>query len=118
MRFPYYDDLKIAHLFDTMNIRKNVTEKLWLIIDGVHDRDKIVKNCGEIEKSNHAMKNVFDRSNKNGGLNYNNIPWLLIEQHRNDVKEVVIRIKFPTGFASNINNILTMKGDFGGGENT
>jgi hypothetical protein len=29
MRFPYYEELKIAHLFDTMNIRKNVTETLW-----------------------------------------------------------------------------------------
>ena len=25
MRFPYYEDLKISHLFDTMHIKKNVT---------------------------------------------------------------------------------------------
>jgi len=60
------------------------------------------------------MKSVINRSNKNLGRNYNNIPWLLIEQQSNDVKEVVRRIKFPTGFASNINNILTKKGDFSG----
>jgi hypothetical protein len=26
--FPYYKDLKIVHLFDTMHIGKNVTETL------------------------------------------------------------------------------------------
>jgi hypothetical protein len=25
MRFPYYEEITIAHLFDTMHIRKNVT---------------------------------------------------------------------------------------------
>ena len=113
-RLPYYEDLKIAHLFDTMHVGKNVTETLWRTIDGAHDRDKIDKICADIEKSNHAMKSVIDRSNNNGGRNYNNIPWLLTEQQSNDVKEVVRRIKFPTGFASNINNILTKKGDFSG----
>ena len=29
MRFPYYEEIKIAHLFDTMHIGKNVTETLW-----------------------------------------------------------------------------------------
>ena len=29
MRFPYYGKLKIAHLFDTMHIGKNVIETLW-----------------------------------------------------------------------------------------
>ena len=29
MRFPYYEDLTIVHLFDTMHIGKNVTETLW-----------------------------------------------------------------------------------------
>jgi hypothetical protein len=53
------------------------------------------------------------RSNRDG-LDRNNLPWLLTKQQRNDVKEVSQRIKFPTGFASNINNILTKKGEFGG----
>ena len=29
MRFPYYEEIKIAHLFDTIHIGKNVTESLW-----------------------------------------------------------------------------------------
>ena len=41
-------------------------------------------------------------------------PWLLTEQQSNDVKEVIRRIKFPTGFSSNINNILMKKGEFCG----
>ena len=28
-RFPYYDHLQIDHMFDTMHIKKNVTETLW-----------------------------------------------------------------------------------------
>jgi hypothetical protein len=38
----------------------------------------------------------------------------LIEKQSNDVKEVIQRITFLIGFASNINNILTKKGEFGG----
>jgi hypothetical protein len=44
----------------------------------------------------------------------NNLPWLLTEQQSNGVKEVIQKIKFPTGFCSNIKNILTKKGEFGG----
>ena len=94
--------------------QEECAKTLWRTIDGAHDRDKIDKICADIEKSNHAMKSLIDRSNNNGGRNYNNIPWLLTEQQRNDVKEIVRRIKFPTGFSSNINNILTKKGDFSG----
>jgi hypothetical protein len=112
MRFPYYEELKIAHLFDTMHIGKNVTETLWRIIDGRRDKEKIVKICTDIQEANHAMRSVI-RSNRDG-LDRNNLPWLLTEQQSNDVKEVIQRIKFPTGFASNINNILTKKGEFGG----
>jgi len=61
------------------------------------------------------MRSVIRYSNRSDGvLDRNNLPWLLTEQQRNDVKEVIQRIKFPTGFASNINNILTKKGEFGG----
>jgi hypothetical protein len=52
------------------------------------------------------------RSNRDGDRN--KISWLLIEKQSNDVKEVIQRIKFPTGFASKLNNILLKKGEFGG----
>ena len=32
-RFPYYENLQIAHMFGTMHIRKNVVETLWRILD-------------------------------------------------------------------------------------
>jgi hypothetical protein len=38
-----------------------------------------------------------------------NLPWLLIAQENDVVKEVILKIKFLIGFASNINNILTKK---------
>jgi hypothetical protein len=58
---------------------------------------------------------VIQYSNRSDGvLDRNNLPSLLKEKQRNDVKEVIQRIKFPTGFASNIKNILTKKGEFGG----
>ena len=43
MRFPYYEEIKIAHLFDTMHIGKNVTETLWRIIDGRRDKKNLSK---------------------------------------------------------------------------
>ena len=43
LRFPYYEEIKIAHLFDKIHIEKNVTEMLWRIIDGRRDKEKIVK---------------------------------------------------------------------------
>lgn len=44
----------------------------------------------------------------------NSLPWLLTKQQSNIVKEAIWKIKFPTGFSSNINNILIKKGEFGG----
>jgi hypothetical protein len=74
-------------------------------------KKKIVKICTDIQEANHAMKNVI-YSNSNG--HRNSLPWLFTEQESNVVKEVIRKIKFPTGFASNIKNILTKKGEFGG----
>jgi hypothetical protein len=51
-------------------------------------------------------------SNNDGDKN--NLPWLLTEQQRNGVKEVIQKIKFPRGFCSTIKNILMKKGEFGG----
>jgi hypothetical protein len=59
MRFPYYEELKIAHLFDIMHIEKNVTKMLWRIIDGRRDKEKIVKICTDIQEANHAMRSVI-----------------------------------------------------------
>jgi hypothetical protein len=111
MRLPYYKDLKMVHLFDTMHIEKNVTKTLWRIIDGRRYKEKNVKNCNDIREANHAMQSVI-RSNNDG--DQNNLPWLLTEQQSNGVKEVVQKIKFATGFCLNIKNNLTKKGEFGG----
>ena len=52
--------------------------------------------------------------NSDGDQNISALLWLLIEKQNNDIKEVIPKIKFPTRFSSNINNILTKKGEFGG----
>ena len=57
-RFPYYENLQISHLFDTMHIRKNVTKMIWKILDGRTDKDKIGKNCSDIVEASHALKSV------------------------------------------------------------
>jgi len=46
--------------------------------------------------------------------NISTLPWLLKNQHSKNVKEVIEKIKFPTGFSSNIKNILTKKAKLGG----
>ena len=112
-RFPYYEHLKIAHLFDTMHIRKNVIEMIWRTLDGRSDKDKIGKICSDIAESNHAWQSVIISNAENGNRNIS-LPWLLMEQQSNAIKEVIYKIRFLTRFSSNIQNILTKKGDFGG----
>jgi hypothetical protein len=46
--------------------------------------------------------------------NISALPLSLIEKQSNAIKEVIRKNKFPTGFSSNINNILTKKGEFDG----
>ena len=44
-RFPYCEHLRIAHMFDTMHIEKNVAETLWQILDLKRER----KNCQNLQ---------------------------------------------------------------------
>ena len=77
--------------------------------------EKIVKICSDIHEANHAMKDNIEYLNNDGDqINIRSLPWLLSEQQSNAVKEVIHKMKFPIGFCSNIKNILTRKGDFGG----
>jgi hypothetical protein len=109
-RFPYFEYLQISHLFDTIHIGKNVTETLWRILDGRSDKEKIGKICSGIQKANHAMKNLI---NSNSDGHQDSLPLLFTELKINVVKEVIRKNKFPTRFSSNINNMLTKKGESG-----
>ena len=76
-RLSYYEHLPIVHLVDAMHMGKNVTETLWKILDGRHDKGKLVRICNEIDESNHVL-NFFLESNSNGNyINMSSIPWLL-----------------------------------------
>ena len=98
-----------------MHIGNNVAETLWWILDGRNDKEKIAKICNDIYESNHAMKYIIEHLNNDGDqINTRSLPWLLTEKQSNAVKEVIQKMKFPTGFCSKIKNILTRKGDFGG----
>ena len=112
-RFPYYEHLQISHLFDTMHFGKNVIYMIWQTLDGRSDKDKIQKICSDIAKANHTLESVIISNAENGNQNIS-LPWLLTEQQSNAIKEVIQKIRFSTGFSSNIQNILTKKGDFGG----
>ena len=111
-RFPYYENLQIAHLFDTMHIGKNVTETLWRLLELRREKDKVVKVCKDIQESNHAMKDTIQFHTNGEQVNINSIPWMFMEQQSNVVKEVMQKIKFPTRFCANLKNIITKKGDF------
>ena len=79
-----------------MHIGKNVTEIIWIILDGRTDKDKIGKICSDIAEANHTLQSVI---NSNVGEEYQNIislPWLLTEQQSNDIKEVIEKIRFST----------------------
>ena len=81
------------------------------MIDGRRDKEKIIKICRDIQESNHAIQSGI-LSNRNGVPN--SLPWLLTEHQSNVVQEVIRRIQIPIGFCSNINNIITKKGEFSG----
>jgi hypothetical protein len=97
-----------------MHIGKNVVEALWRILDGKNDKEKIVKIFSDIQESNHAMKYVIELNNDGDQINIISLLWLLTEQQSNVVREIIRKNKFPTGFCSNIKNILTKKVVFGG----
>jgi hypothetical protein len=86
---------------------------LWRILDGRHDKEIFSKICSDIQEVNHAMLNIIDL-NRTNGVDRNSLPWLFKEDESNVVKELIRKIRFPTGFASNIKNILIKKGEFGG----
>ena len=73
-RFPYYEDLQIVHLFDTMHIRKNVTEMIWRILDGRTHKDKIGKICSDIAEANHTMQSVINSNVKEEYRNIISLP--------------------------------------------
>ena len=82
------------HLFDAMHIGKNVTETLWKMLDGRRDREQIAKICTDIHESNHALKAFFE-SNSNGDcINTSALPWLLMEQKSDALKEVINKQNF------------------------
>ena len=94
-RLSYYEKLPIVHLFDPMHIGKNVAETLWKILDGRRDKDQIVKTCSDIEESNHAMKNGIRPNNNGDQIDTSALSWLLSEQQRNAIKEVIKKNDFP-----------------------
>ena len=112
--FAYYEHLRIAHLFDTVHIENNVAETLWRILDGRSNKEKIVKISNDIQEANHAMKDVIEFHRNGELINIKSIPWILMEQQSNAAKEVMQKIKFPTGLSVNMKNIITKKGDFAG----
>ena len=60
------------------------------------------------------MKYIIQFHSNRDQININSIPWILTEQPSNVVKEVMQKIKFPTGFCVNMKKIMTKKGDFVG----
>ena len=113
-RFPYYEHLWISHMFDTVHIGKNVTGALWKILDGRSEKEILVKICKDIQEGNHALKDIIQFHSCRDQININSLPWMLMEQQSNVVKEVIWKIKFPPGFCANMKNIITKKGDFVG----
>jgi hypothetical protein len=78
--FPYYENLQIVHLFDTVHIGKNIIELLWRILDGRTDQERIGKICCDIREANHALQSVIINSNGNGPKTNTSLPWLLTEK--------------------------------------
>ena len=101
-QLSYYEHLQIAHMFDTMDIRKNVAKTLWRIFNLRSNKEKNLKICNDIEEANHEMKDIILFHINEDQVNINSLPWMLTEQQSHVVKEVMRKNKFPTGFCSNM----------------
>ena len=77
------------HLFDAMHIGKNITETLWKILDGRHDKEKMVKICNDIDKYNHALKFSIESNSNGNRINTSVLPWLLMQQQTDAIFEVI-----------------------------
>ena len=73
----YYEHIQIAHLFDTIQIRKNVSRTLQRILDLRSDKEEIVKICNDIPEANHAMKDAIQLHRNRDKININSLPWFL-----------------------------------------
>jgi hypothetical protein len=85
-------------LFNKTYIGKNVTQLQWKILNGRNNRNKIGKVTSDIEESNTIQHLSHSYSDKL----LTNLPWLLIKQERNIVKDLIWKIEFPTSFDLNI----------------
>ena len=66
-----------------------------------------MKACKDIQEGNRATKDVIQFHSNGDQINIKSIPWMFMEQQSNVVKEVMWKIKFPTGFCANLKNIIT-----------
>ena len=55
------------------------------------------------------MKDVIQFHSNRDQININSITWIFTEKQSNVDKEVMQKIKFPTGFCVNLKNIITKK---------
>lgn len=62
------------------------------MIGGIKKKNSTIST--NIQKVNPAMKSVIWTNSVD--WDQNNLSWLLIDQQRNDVNDVIWRIKFPT----------------------
>ena len=60
------------------------------------------------------MKEIIQFHSNGYQININSLSFMLMEKQSNAVKQVMRKIKFPTGFCANMKNIITKKGDFVG----
>ena len=81
---------------------------IWCTLDGNYDKDKTGKICSDIAEANHALQSVIISNAGNGNQNIS-LPWSLMEQQSNAIKQVIQKIRFKTGFSSNIKKYINPK---------
>ena len=59
------------------------------------------------------MKDAIQFDSNGDQININSIPCMFTEQQSNVVKEVMHKIKFPTGFCAKLKNIIKKRGFVG-----
>ncbi|XP_057842572.2 uncharacterized protein LOC131051993 [Cryptomeria japonica] len=103
-KLDYYENLPIAHLFDTMHIGKNVAECLWKHLNGTNleAQIKLRKDLQVVS----VMPNMWLHENNS----YNHAPWTFTSKEKENIIDTMKSIRFPSGFGATLKNLFTRDG--------
>ena len=108
-QLPYYEDLPIVHMFDTMHIGKNVSSCLYNILfekSSTHGKPLNKLQVRMDLKEAGIMPHLWPYDDGN----FVDDPWSLTKEGKGHMIKSIKSVRFPTGFGVNFKKAF-MKGN-------